>query len=237
MKRFWKRGGPFRAVEERLGYRFNRTDLLQTALTHRSHAHEQVDDSATNYERLEFLGDATLGFVVSEWLYLEDGEAPEGVLTRRRQLVVRTSTLAEAAATLGLDEAIRLGRGEERTGGREKPSLMADTFEAVLGAIYLDGGMRPCRAFVRRHLGATLSLAKSSKQASDDYKTRLQENVQAELRCTPRYRIVSTTGPAHALLFVVEVLVNDRVLGSGSGASRKQAEQQAAREALHTLEL
>jgi len=188
------------------------------------------------YERLEFLGDATLGFLVSEWLYRDDEDATEGVLTRRRQLIVRTSTLATAAAQLGLDEAIRLGRGEERTGGREKPSLMADTFEAVLGAVFLDGGLRPCRAFVRRHLGETMRLARRSRQAVDDYKTRLQESVQARLRCTPRYRIVATSGPAHALQFEVEVLIHDRVLGSGSGNSRKQAEQQAAREALHALE-
>lgn len=236
MKPFWKRRGPFKTVEDRLGYRFSREELLQTALTHRSHAHEHADEGTTNYERLEFLGDAMLGFVVSEWLYLDDDNAAEGVLTRRRQLVVRTSTLAAAAAALGLDEAIRLGRGEEQTGGREKPSLMADTFEAVLGAIYLDGGIRPCREFVGRHLGDTLNLAKESKQASDDYKTRLQESVQAKLRRAPRYRIVSTTGPAHELRFVVEVLVDDRVLGSGSGSSRKQAEQHAAREALHGLE-
>lgn len=236
MQRFWKRGGPFQKIEDRLGYTFTHKHLLETALTHRSHAHEQTDEGATNYERLEFLGDATLGFLVSDWLYRDDEDAAEGVLTRRRQLVVRTSTLATAAAALGLDEAIRLGRGEEQTGGREKPTLMADTFEAVLGAIYLDGGIRPCRAFLRRHLGETMRLARRSKQAVDDYKTRLQESVQARLRCTPRYRIVSTTGPAHALRFEVEVVIDDRVLGSGSGNSRKQAEQQAAREALHALE-
>jgi ribonuclease-3 len=232
---FRKRPEWLREIEARLGHRFADPDLLETALTHRSHSHER-DGPSTNYERLEYLGDATLGFVVSDWLYAHDSEAPEGVLTRRRQLVVRTSTLARAAQALGLDAAIRLGRGEERTGGREKPSLMADTFEAVLGAVYLDGGIRRARAFVKRHLGEELESAAGEHEAADDYKTRLQERTQGELRRTPRYRIVSTSGPPHALRFEVEVLVDGRVLGTGCGTNRKRAEQVAAQQALKGFE-
>jgi len=235
MKLFrWKRRR-LDGIEEQLGYRFSDISLLETALTHRSHAHERSQQSPANYERLEFLGDALLGFLVSERLYQGDAQASEGVLTRRRQSVVRASTLAKASRRLGLGEAIRLGRGEERTGGREKPSLMSDLFEAVLGAIYLDGGIRPARSFVARHLDDALHRSHSAGGATDDYKTRLQERIQAKLRLAPRYRIVSTTGPPHALRFEVEVLVDDRVLGSGSGSNRKRAEQEAAREGLQHL--
>ena len=219
-------------IERRLGYQFNDVTLLEMALTHRSHAYEQADGQKTNYERLEFLGDATLGMIVSEWLYRDDEHVDEGVLTRRRQSVVCTPTLAATAATLGLDEAIRLGRGEEQTGGREKQSLMADIFEAVLGAIFIDGGMRPSRAFVLSHLQGHLLETRLTTEASGDHKTRLQENVQAHLRLTPTYRIVSTSGPAHAREFEVEVLIGDTVLGCGQGSNRKRAEQKAAHQAL-----
>jgi len=216
-------------VETALRYRFKDRSLLETALSHRSHAYELGRDSEASYERLEFLGDALLGFVVSDWLYRDDDTAAEGVLSRRRQSVVRTSALAEQAAGLGLGDAIRLGRGEERTGGREKTSLLADVFEAVLGAIYLDGGLRSARAFLNRALGSLLRETRGATWASDDYKTRFQEVVQAKLRETPRYRIVSTTGPDHALSFVVEVRVKGRVLGRGTGTNRMRAEQDAGR--------
>lgn len=232
---FGRRRGEEKEIEARLGYRFGDTALLWTALTHRSHAHEQ-EAGGTNYERLEFLGDALLGFLVSDWLYRADPGAPEGVLTRRRQSVVQTGTLARAARRLQLGDAFRLGRGEERTGGREKPSLLADTFEAVLGAVYLDGGLRPAKAFVRRHLAEDLDRTQATREAVNDHKTRLQERIQAELRRTPRYRIVRTTGPAHALRFEVEVLVGSEVLARGRGTNRKRAEQDAARRALESLD-
>jgi ribonuclease-3 len=229
---FRRRPEWLRIVEQRLDYRFSRPELIEMALTHRSHAHECTNDPTVNYERLEFLGDAMLGLVVSEWLYNDDPNAAEGTLTRRRQRVVRTSTLADTARRLGLDESTRLGRGEERTGGRNKTSLMADTFEAVLAAVYLDGGIKHSRTFVERHLAEVLRSTRSTTDAGDDYKTQLQERVQARLRHTPRYRIVSTSGPAHALRFQVEVLVADEVLGDGEGTNRKRAEQDAARQAL-----
>ena len=223
-----REGPAIEEIEASLGYRFSDRALLETALTHRSHAHEMLPASSLHYERLEFLGDALLGFLVSDWLYRDDDDAPEGVLSRRRQSVVRASTLAGTAREIGLGRTLRLGKGEERTGGRDKPSLLADAFEAVLGAIYLDGGMRPARAFVRRRLGGAMRDTRATSLPSDDFKTRLQESTQARVQRTPRYRIVSTTGPAHALWFDVEVLLDDEILGRGTGSSRKQAEQEAA---------
>jgi ribonuclease-3 len=220
------------ALLERLGHRFKDPELLERALTHRSWVYEVGCDVESSYERLEFLGDALLGLIVSDWLYRDDECAAEGFLSRRRQSVVRTSTLARAADRLGLGESIRLGRGEEQTGGRRKPSLLADAFEAVLAAIYLDGGIRKARAFVRRELRSALLATRGDSGTGDDFKTRLQERVQATLQQTPRYRIVSTTGPDHALRFVVEVQVGGDTLGRGAGSNRKRAEQRAAREAL-----
>jgi ribonuclease-3 len=221
-------------LEDALGYAFVDPTLLRTALTHRSHSHEQ-DRDGDDYERLEFLGDALLGFVVAEWLFADDPVNAEGVLSRRRQVVVRASTLARISQRLGLGDAIRLGRGEELSGGRLKPALLADLFEAVLAAVYLDGGIEPSCAFVLRHLGPDLDEVRGQKEAVDDYKTKLQEELQARLQRTPRYRIVSTSGPAHALEFEVEVLMDDQVLARGSGKNRKQAEQVAARAAFQTL--
>jgi ribonuclease-3 len=219
-------------LQAALGYRFRDPALLERALTHRSFAHEAGKPVAEAYERLEFLGDALLGFIVSHWLWQDDRSAPEGTLTRRKQAVVRTDSLASAARALGLGEALHLGRGELRTGGRAKPSLLADVFEAVLGAIYIDGGIRPARSFVRRHLREAMQAAGQLAEVADDYKTRLQERVQARLRSTPAYRIVRKSGLAHAPEFTAEVRVEGEVLGVGTGSSRKQAEQEAAREAL-----
>ena len=223
-------------LESELGYRFKDRGLLQMALTHRSHSHECGIGAAGSYERLEFLGDALLGLFVADWLFRKDPRAGEGDLSRRRQTVVRTSSLAAIARRIGLGDGIRLGRGEELTGGRRKTSLLADVFEAVLGAVYLDGGIRPARAFVNRHLGKALIETGKRGHRTDDYKTRLQEAVQAKLQRTPSYRIVSTTGPAHALDFDVEVLVDDRSLGRGRGSNRKRAEQDAAKQALEDLD-
>jgi ribonuclease-3 len=219
-------------LEGRLGYRFRDPSLLVRALTHRSRAHEGRQGGGEDWERLEFLGDALLGFVVADWLLRRDPGADEGVLTRRKQSVVRAEALAEASRRLGLGEALLLGRGEESTGGRDKPSLLADAFEGVLGAVYVDGGLRVARSFVTRHLGGVLREALGSDEAAEDYKTRLQELIQARVHQTPRYAVIGTSGPAHAREFQAEVTLDGRVLGTGLGASRKQAEQAAAREAL-----
>lgn len=220
-----------RALERRLGYRFRDASRLDRALTHRSRAHEEGKRSA-HYERLEFLGDSLLGFLVAEWLMAKSPDADEGELTRRRQAIVSTDPLAQTAREIGLGGSLRLGRGEEETGGRGKNKLLEDAFEAVLGAVYEDGGMRAARAFVRRHLKARFAVVARGPETGDDAKTRLQELVQARLRHTPTYRIVRTAGPAHARSFTAEVMVAERVVGEGTGSSRKQAEQEAARAAL-----
>ena len=224
------------ALERRLCYGFTDPSLLERALTHRSHRHEAgTADPPIDYERLEFLGDALLGLFVSERLMTLDPSADEGTLTRRKQAVVSQTTLAAASRRLGLGDALLLGRGEDATGGRTKPSLLADVFESVLAAVYLDGGLRVARAFARRHLGEELAAAAASSGPVGDDKTRLQEMVQARWRLTPRYRMVAVSGPAHARVFTAEVLVGGRVAGEGQGTSRKDAERSAAGEALAKL--
>jgi len=211
---------------------FDDRSLLDQAMTHRSWSHENPTAPALGYERLEFLGDAILGLFVADRLFRDDPSASEGDLTKRMQGIVSMPTLAAAARSLGLGEDVRLGRGEESTGGRGKESILADVFEAVLGAIYLDGGIRPARAFVRRHLAPCPPSAIPDRDA----KTELQERLQGRLRLTPGYRIVATSGPAHEREFEVEVVAGDRVLATGRGRSRKGAEQDAARSAIRALD-
>jgi ribonuclease III len=224
-------------LEDRLGHRFEDISILERALTHRSRAHETGDAArGGDYERMEFLGDALLGFLVSERLMNDDPAADEGTLTRRKQSVVSTDALAAVSRRLGLGESLHLGRGEAATGGSNKPSLLADAFESVLAAVYLDGGLRAARAFVRRQLKRELAATRGTTGPGSDLKTRFQELAQARLRVTPRYRIVSTSGPAHARIFEAEVLLGDAVVGRGTGPSRKDSEREAARVALATIE-
>jgi ribonuclease-3 len=224
-----------RDLERRLGRRFADPALLAQALTHSSWAHENAGTPRRDNERLEFLGDALLGLFVAEQLYRDDPAASEGDLTRRKQGVVSMPALATAARRLGLGAHLLLGRGEESSGGRERDSLLADAFEAVLGAIYLDGGIRSGRAFVRRSLGWIMGASNGGEAPALDPKTKLQERWQALSRLTPFYRIVATTGPAHAREFTVEVLAGERVLATGQGRNRKRAEQEAAAAALRFL--
>jgi ribonuclease-3 len=222
-----------KSLETVIGRRFKDRRLLARALTHPSGTHERGGDrTEETYERLEFLGDSLLGFLVAERLARSDPRADEGLLTRRKQTVVSQGALAAVSRELGLGAAVHLGRGEEATGGREKPSILADVFESVLAAVYLDGGIRAARAFVSRHLEAAIAAAESRTADVTDTKTALQEAVQAHLRRTPRYRIVETAGPAHARRFTAEVMIDDRVAGRGVGASRKAAERAAASAAL-----
>jgi len=225
-----------RRLEATLGHAFADASLLLAALTHRSHSYRADGKSGADYERLEFLGDALLGFVVADWLYRDDPDSREGVLTWRRATVVRESTLARAAQRLELDRSIRLGRGVPDRDGQVNPALLADLFEAVLGAIYMDGGFAAGREFVLRHLAGELAGVRGVEEIVEDYKSRLQLHFQARLQRTPRYRIVSRSGPTHALELEVEVLIDDRVLARASGTSRKQAEQDAARKAFERLE-
>ncbi len=224
-------------LEARLGYHFENPALLEAALTHRSYSFESGDRATASYERLEFLGDAVIGFIVADWLVGKDDAASEGTLTRRRQALIRSEPLAEAARRLGVGGRLRLGRGEEASGGRTKPSILADTFEALTAAIYRDGGIRAARSFVLRHLRPELRATLHGNIPEQDFKSRLQEVCQSRSRLTPRYRVLATSGPAHAMTFEAAALLDDRVLATGRGASRKQAEQAAALAALADLGL
>jgi ribonuclease-3 len=219
------------ALCERLGHHFARTELLRQALTHSSCANEEGDLAAGN-ERLEFLGDAVLGLVVAELLMSAHPEEPEGALSRARSQAVNQGALAERARGLGLDALVRLGKSERNNRGSEKPSILANVFEAVLGALYLDAGFEAARAFVAREFGPALAGARG---APADPKTRLQEGLHAAGGAPPVYVTVGESGPPHAREFAVEVRAGDRVCGKGTGRSKQSAEQAAAEDALRQL--
>lgn len=215
-------------LEERIGYTFRNKKLLQQAVTHSSYANEQKINKTEDYERLEFLGDAVLELVSSEFIYQENPEMPEGKMTKKRSSMVCEPALAFCARDLSLEEYILLGRGEEATGGRKRDSIVSDVMEAVIGAIYLDSGIEQARAFIRRHILTDLE----NKQLFYDAKTILQEVVQQENKGTLHYELIREEGPEHDKTFVVEAMVGDKKVGSGTGRSKKAAEQQAAYEAL-----
>ncbi len=220
-------------VEAALDYRFRDPALLRRALIHRSYAHEH--GVAEHNEPLEFLGDAVLGFLVAERIVRRRPELDEGEMTRLRARLVNTQALARQARKLGLGRALSLGRGEEMTGGREKDSLLADAFEAVVGAMFLDGGVRATRRFVTRIVGGTIDGAASGRSGQRDPKTELQELVQARGWPLPDYRVVGQQGPDHARRFLIEVALPNGIVGRGEGTSKKRAEQRAARHALERL--
>jgi len=223
-------------VQKRLQYQFAHPKLLELALTHPSFAHEHPEAGGEEYhnQRLEFLGDAVLDFLVAAWLYRNHPDLPEGPLTRLRATLVCTTTLAMIAQRLGLGEALRLGRGEEESGGNARAANLCDAFEALAGALYLDGGLETAwqclEPWFAQEVQAIL------RAGSDvDAKSRFQEWAQADLGITPAYRIVEETGPDHAKVFTAQVLLNDRVAGEGQGSSKRLAEQAAAQAALDAL--
>jgi ribonuclease-3 len=218
-------------LEAALGVSFERRDLLERALVHRSYLNERADYSLGSNERLEFLGDAVLGFVVANHLYHSFPEMPEGELTALRARLVRQPTLDRVATRLGLGEHLALGRGEETTGGRSRSRLRASAFEALVGALFLDQGLETARELVIRELEPELALALASRSTKDD-KSLLQEVTQAEAGVAPTYETVAEEGPHHARRFVVEVRAGERVLAEGSGSSKQEAEMAAAHEAL-----
>jgi ribonuclease-3 len=217
-----------RKLEERLGFSFQNRDLLLHALTHSSSAEENQEESN---ERLEFLGDAILGAVISEHLYSRLPDWREGDLTQAKAALVSEPALAAAARRLGLGEVLHLSRGEARTGGRERPSILCGAFEAVIAAIYLEAGIEKAREFILRWLAEPIE-AVVQGDYSKDYKTLLQELLQEEHRALPAYRVVEESGPDHDKTFVVEVRLGKEILGVGAGKSKKQAERSAARQAL-----
>ena len=219
-------------LEAALGYKFENITLLQNALTHSSYANERWHNSLLSNERLEFLGDSILGMVVAEYLYMQFPNRPEGDLTRMRADMVCETSLAAIAARLNLGEHLLLGHGEERFGGRNRASILADAVESVIAASFLDGGMEAARGIISRFV---LCNVPATKLQNTDYKTALQELVQQKRNQVLCYRLVSESGPDHDKLFTAQVLLNDQIVGEGSGSSKKRAEQDAARAALEKL--
>ncbi|MFU8796529.1 MAG: ribonuclease III [Dehalococcoidia bacterium] len=212
------------------GLYFGQGDLLEQAFVHRSYLNENPLYSRPSNERLEFLGDALLSFIVAEKLYVEFPDLPEGDLTEIRASLVCRDTLAELASSLNLGDRLLLGHGEEMNGGRSKPSNLANAMEALIGALYLEHGLDTARAFVLEQLKPHLERTKAG-QIAPNYKALLQEFVQAQGRPTPVYRMVEASGPDHDRQFLAEILVEGESLGTGEGKSRKAAENQAARAA------
>ncbi len=220
-----------KTLEERLGYQFKNRALLENALTHSSYANEHRDSGLTSNERLEFLGDSVLGMVVADHLFREHPNMPEGELTRTRAALVCEGSLFEVARALGLGKYLRLGKGEDAGGGRERPSILADATEAVFAAVYLDGGIAPARRLIR-----TLILGNEEEMsASRDYKTALQELVQKESGQKLTYCLIGEEGPDHAKRFSVAVELNGKTIGTGEGRTKKAAEQSAAKAAIEKL--
>lgn len=218
-------------LEQRIGISFYNKKLFQQAFTHTSYAHERKHSGVySDNERLEFLGDAVLELAVSEYLFYRYPEMSEGELTRTRARVVCEPSLASFAKELEFGRYVRLGKGEEMTGGRSRPSLLADAFEAFIGALYLDQGLEVVKHFL--HIVVFSKLSDDWLASMTDAKSQLQERVQQERIGPLEYRIVDTQGPAHDRQFIAEVYLENRRLGQGSGRSKKEAEQQAATEAL-----
>lgn len=221
-------------LKEKIGYHFQNNVLFRKAMTHSSYANEQRARHLQNNERLEFLGDSVLGFVTADYLYNHYPELPEGELTKLRAAVVCEQTLYEIAKELGIDQEIKLGHGEETGGGRRRPSILADAVEALLGAIYLDGGIEPARAFVLSFVPRKADEARHGG-VFKDYKTMLQEIVQKNRQETLEYRLAEESGPDHDKQFTMELLLNSNVFASGVGRSKKEAEQMAAKQALSLM--
>ena len=216
-------------LDEKIGYTFRNPQLLEQALTHSSFANEGKKHGHNN-ERLEFLGDSVLSVIVARHLFLTYKDLPEGELTKLRASLVCEKALDVFAGQIGLGKYLRLGKGEEMTGGRERPSILADAFEALLAAIYIDGGYEAAQTFVLGFIPRNLDVRRKNKLS--DYKTALQEIIQQNREERVEYVLVDEHGPDHAKVFTAEVLLNTNVIGRGTGSSKKQAEQNAAHEAL-----
>ena len=219
-------------LEKAIGYRFRDITLLQNALAHSSYANERWHNSLMSNERLEFLGDSILGMTVADYLYRTFPDRPEGELTRMRADMVCEKTLAAVANQIGLGQHLLLGHGEERFGGRNRESILADAVESIIAACYLDGGFESAAAFIRSFILCHVPV----KQLQNvDHKTKLQELVQRKKNQVLSYALVGESGPDHDKSFMVEVSLNGAVVGQGSGRSKKRAEQDAARVAIETL--
>jgi ribonuclease-3 len=222
------------AIQNILELKFTDPSLLQRAMTHRSYINEHPENAVEDNERLEFLGDAVLDFITGEWLYNRFPEMQEGHLTRLRAALVRTETLADMGAHCSLGSALRLGKGEEESGGRERQANLCGAFEALIGSLFLDQGLDAVREFVLPLFEPALNQIIASA-ADKDAKSLLQEWSQATLNITPTYRTVQADGPDHEKVFTIEALIGETVYGRGIGHSKQTAAQQAARNALQRV--
>jgi ribonuclease-3 len=221
------------ALEERLGHRFADLSLLDRALTHTSHAHEDVSGDSRHSEPLEFLGDAILGFLVADLLHRRDPDGDEGGKTKARARLVSAPSLARRAAELGLPDLLRLGRGEEKTGGRTKAALWADAYEAVIASLYLDGGIETAQSFVNAEFAPEVTAVQEMPEV--DHKSALQEILQARGEPVPDYVLVAEEGPGHRPRFLVRCMVGGSAVSEGEGFSKKEAQQEAARKAMEVM--
>ncbi len=224
-----------KSLTEKIGYTFRNPDLFCEALTHKSFSNEQYGRGVPHNERLEFLGDAVLDLVVSQYIFHAFPDFPEGRLTRLRADVVSEKSLAAIGRTLDLGACLFLGKGEARSGGRDKDSLIADGLEALLGSIFCDGGLEEVRIIIESLFRDPIERA-AQRKIGADYKTRLQENLQGRFGKPPRYALVQAEGPDHERTYSVEVSFEDRIIGRGQGRTKKAAEQEAACKALEELE-
>jgi len=221
-------------LEKKISYTFRESTFINEALTHSSYANEKNDKTVKHNERLEFLGDSVLSLIISDYLFMKYPDFPEGELTKVRSKIVCEATLAECARSITLGEYMYFGKGEEMTGGRDRASILADAFEALIAAIYMDGGISHARSFILQSMNKKIVDAIMGK-IFVDYKTRLQEIVQARKIKKIKYNVIDEQGPDHSKMFFTEVNVNDKVIGQGQGRSKKEAEQNAAKMALGRL--
>lgn len=228
------RNEQLKALSDKLEYRFKNIGLLNEALTHSSYANENKKRRIKYNERLEFLGDAVLSIVISDYLYNTLSTFQEGELTKIRASIVCEPSLANCSLSMNIGQYLLLGKGEDTTGGRERVSILADTFEAIIGAIYLDGGLAEAKKFILRRLRTTIEGAIEGR-VFQDYKTHLQEIIQSANAEKIMYEVVDEEGPDHNKVFYVHVKVGEKVAGKGSGKSKKEAEQNAAKEALNKV--
>ena len=231
-------GSELEPLERVIGYRFRDRGLLEHALTHRSRVHEDASGGVIDNESLEFLGDSILGFVIADMLFREFPQHNEGQKSKLKASIVSATSLGRLGDRIGLGDYLILGRGEEKTGGRQKLALIADCYEALIAAVYLDGGIEPARAFIERQFDALIEEARrtgADAAFTEDYKSALQEWLQSHDRGLPIYRLAAEIGPAHRRRFEVEVLVNGQALTRAEGKSKKEAAQAAAKAALTML--
>jgi ribonuclease-3 len=231
-------GAEFEPLERTIGYRFRDRGLLEHALTHRSRVHEDVSGGVFDNESLEFLGDSILGFVIADMLFREFPQHNEGQKSKLKASIVSATSLARLGDRIDLGSFLILGRGEEKTGGRRKLALIADSYEALIAAVYLDGGIDPARAFIERQFADLIASARrtgAEAAFTEDYKSALQEWLQSRERGLPAYRLAAELGPPHRRQFEVEVMVEGEPLARAAGSSKKEAAQAAAKAALAIL--